>query len=193
MNGTPEHTPAYKIFHYYIECMIPASFAYESQQAMLGTTQYESPDKEESASKEMVSRQHTVAELIEYHRRGATIILRNPDDAIKIYGWLRDHLAEARHRVQFGVNVGNLPMDDLHDMDEFATMVYRIARNYERVDERQSLMGRKLDDMFSRRLLRRRRPSEEDMQSAEERPAKEHASIIEDISTTAIERGLKFK
>lgn len=195
-HDTDEHTPAFKIFHYYIECMIPASFANQNKNALTGSLVYNSPEQEESASHEMVARRHTVAELIQYHRRGATIILRNPEDAVKIYGWLRDHLADARQRVQFGVNVGNLPIEDLTDMDDFATMVYRIARNYEQVDERQSKMGRKLDDMFSRRLIRRKRAEEAEHsnpQEPEDKPVKEHNSIMDDISHTALERGLRFK
>lgn len=196
MSESTERTPAYKIFHYYFECMIPASFAYQNHNELMGSVVYDSPAMEESASNEMVMRQHTVSEMVEYHRRGASIILRKPDDAVTIYGWLRDHLADARKRVQFGVNVGNLPMEDLEDMDEFATMIYRIARNYEEVDERQGRMSRKLDTMFSRRLIRRRKVDENEHsneQTQEEVPVKEHNSIVDDISHTAIERGLKFK
>lgn len=191
-----EHTAAYKIFHYYFECMLPASFAFQNKNQLMGTLVYESPEKEDTASKEMIPRQHTVAEMIEYHRRGATIILRDPQDAVKIYGWLRDHLSALRQRVQFGVNAGHLPMEDLQDMDDFASMVYRIARNYEQVDERQGQMGRKLEGMFARRAIKRKRVEETEHsneQEPEERPVKEHNSIVSDISHTAIERGLNFK
>ena len=32
MSNPDEHSPAYKLFHYYFTCQIPAMFAYEKQQ-----------------------------------------------------------------------------------------------------------------------------------------------------------------
>lgn len=189
-------TAAYKLFHFYIECMIPAAYAYQNKHEMEGVPVYQHADMEDDAAREMIPRQHTPVELIEYHKRGASIIIRNPEDAIKMYGWLRDHLSLLRSRVQFSVNVGNIPLQDLQDMDDFATMVYRIARQYEQVDERQGKMGRKLDDMFKNRRIRRKRVQEDEptnTQVPEERPMKEHRSITADISKSAIERGLEFK
>lgn len=189
-------TPAYKLFHFYIECMIPAAYAYQSRHEVEGVPVYERADMEDDAAREMVPRQHTTVELIEYHKRGASIIIRNPNDAVAMYGWLRDHLSHLRSKVQFSVNVGNIPLQDLQDMDEFASMIYRIARQYEEVDERQGKMDRKLDSMFKNRIMRRKRATEEEptnQQSPEERPMKEHRSITGDISKSAIERGLEFK
>lgn len=195
-NAADTTTPAYKLFHYYIECMIPAAYAYQSRYEVEGVPVYERADMEDDAAREMVPRQHTTVELIEYFKRGASIIIRNPNDAVMIYGWLRDHLTHLRSRVQFTVNIGNIPLQDLQDMDDFATMIYRIARQYEEVDERQGRMNRKLDDMFKNRRMRRKRVDDEtpaNQQELEERPMKEHRSITGDISKSAIERGLDFK
>jgi hypothetical protein len=194
--ATDTTTAAYKLFHYYIECMIPAAYAYQARHEVEGVPVYQRADMEDDAAREMVPRQHTTVELIEYHKRGASIIIRNPQDAVKMYGWLRDHLSLLRSRVQFSVNIGNIPLQDLEDMDDFATMIYRIARQYEQVDERQGKMNRKLEDMFKHRRMRRKRVEEEELsnqQTPEERPMKEHRSITADISKSAIERGLEFK
>jgi hypothetical protein len=194
--ATDQTTPAYKLFHYYIECMIPAAYAFQARHDVEGVPVYERADMEDDAAREMVPRQHTTVELIEYHKRGASIIIRNPDDAVKMYGWLRDHLSHLRSRVQFSVNIGNIPLQDLEDMDDFAAMVYRIARQYEQVDERQGKMNRKIDDMFKNRRIRRKRVESEEpsnQQTPEEKPMKEHRSITGDISKSAIERGLEFK
>lgn len=189
-------TPAYKLFHYYIECMIPAAYAYQSRHEVEGVPVYERADMEDDAAREMVPRQHTTVELIEYHKRGASIIIRNPNDAVAMYSWLRDHLSHLRSKVNFSVNIGNIPLQDLQDMDDFATMIYRIARQYEQVDERQGKMDRKLEDMFKHRRMRRKRVVDEEpanRQEPEEKPMREHRSITGDISKTAIERGLDFK
>lgn len=194
--ATDQTTAAYKLFHFYVECMIPAAYAYQSRHEVEGVPVYARGDMEDDAAREMVPRQHTTVELIEYHKRGASIIIRNPEDAVKMYGWLRDHLSLLRSRVQFSVNIGNIPLQDLEDMDDFATMIYRIARQYEQVDERQGKMNRKIDDMFKNRRIRRKRVEDEtpaNQQTPEEKPMKEHRSITGDISKSAIERGLEFK
>jgi len=158
---------------------------------------YDSPDMEQSAAKQMVNRQHTVNEMIEYHRRGATIILQNPNDSVRIYEWLRDHLQAIRGKTQFSMEIGSLPMEDLVAMDDFASVVYRIARQYELVDVRKGGIDSKLDDMMfrNRRLSRRKAKEDNTHQNEQEqaKPIKEHESIADDISRTALQRGLRFK
>jgi translation initiation factor 2B subunit (eIF-2B alpha/beta/delta family) len=197
---TKPHTPAYKIFHYYYACRIPAAYAYEKQHNLMGSVQYQSQAQEQEAAAEMVSRQHTVSELIEYHQRGAQIIIENPKDAVTIYEILREHLNAMRERIRFQVNGGQIPLRDLRSMESFAEVVYRIARQYENRDPVQGHMSKKLDDLFSRRRgIRRnqirddRLKKEQEVEYPDGKPVREHDNIIDDISQAALERGLPVK
>jgi hypothetical protein len=187
------HTPAYKIFHYYISCAIPAAYALESRHALEGSLQYDSEAKEVTAANEMIQRQHTVAELIGYYKRGATIIISDPEDTVKMYTWLKDHLSQQKDRATRSLNGGPIPLSDLRDMDEFATYIYRIARNFEKVDSRQSTMNRKLENSFGRRKMKRLRIEEPVSTVSKKIETNEHHSVTDDISQVALERGLPNK
>jgi hypothetical protein len=195
--SSPELTPAYRLFHLYYGCMIPAPYAYEKHHRLVGSVKYESAQAEQIASEEMVSRQHTVVELIKYHERGAAIILTNPKDAVTIYYDLRDHLVQMREKMRYNVNHQTAPLDDLRAMDEFARVVYRIARQYETGVPAQGNLTRRMDDMFGQRRKIRRLAVQERKEAdatkekyPDGKPVKEHDSISDDISREALERGL---
>jgi hypothetical protein len=192
-----EHTPAYKIFHYYFMVMIPAAYAYQNDQAMLGVYQYQSKEAEESAAQEMVTRQHTVAEMVEYWKAGARLILCNPKDSETIYGWIREHVQGKMNKLGTSLNVGNVPIQDLKDLDDFARSIYQVARNYEEGgDIREAALVQKAETIFRRRGgLRRQRPSEQEESAGSNAPAekpapREHDPMADEISRLALERQL---
>ena len=192
-----EHTPAYKIFHYYFKVLIPASFAFEQQQQLLGTHQYQSAEAEQHATQEMVPRQHTVAEMVDYWKRGAQLILQNPDQAKTIYGWIREHIQRKMNQMSTSLNTGTVPLRDLQDLDEFAKSIYQIARNYEDgVDVRGAAINQKINRVFKRRGgLRRNLAEQQEEQSTpnQERPApREHDPMADEISRIALERQLPY-
>lgn len=193
----PELTPAYRLFKIYYTCHIPAAYAYEKQHAMVGQVQYQNAEQEQQAGQELVARQHTVVEMIEYHRRGAQVVLNNAQDAVTIYRDLREHLSGMREKMRFSVNHKFAPLEDLKAMDAFAAMIYRIARRYDEQPQDVGGMSRRMDDLFGKRRMMRRRAREEEREKLEQaeqypegRPAKEHESIADDISREALERGL---
>jgi hypothetical protein len=201
MSEQPEkHTAAYKIFHYYYTCRIPAAYAFEKQHNMMGSVQYQSQGQEQDAASEMVARQHTVSELIDYHQRGAQIIIENPQDAVVIYQMLREHLTVMRERIRFQVNGGKIPLRDLRSMESFAEVIYRIARQYETRDPGQGHMSRKIDDLFGQRRRIRRNQLRDDRVAKENeqeypdgKPVREHENVIDDITQAALERNLPVK
>lgn len=194
-----EHTVSYKLFHYYFNCKIPAAFANAGRQTLVGTPQYTDKGMADVANSEMITRQHTISEMVEYSRKGARVVLCNPEDSVVIYGLLRDHLRNQQEKVRYNINAKSIPLADLEAMDEFAAAVYRIARNYQQVDEQESLMNRKLDSMFRHRGLRRKSDDQPDkstlVQNAEPVDAvvPEHRPITSEISRTALDRGFRYK
>lgn len=192
MVAPSDHTPAYKIFHYYFECAIPAAFAMEEKNRLTGTLVYESSQKEEGAAREMCWRQHTVSEMINLKKRGATITLKHPQrDALLIYEMLRDHLNHQRGFALNSLNGIQAPMEDLVAMDDFASVVYRVARNYQRGDmSERNTVKRKIDSLFGSRMRRVEKPKEERHDDA---PIPEHKSVSEEIQTAALERNLRYR
>lgn len=188
-----EHSAQYKIFHYYIDCMIPASYAGMKEQKVLGTP-IKSKEETEADAKTFWPRQHTVAEMIEYRAMGAEIILAKPEDSVKIYQWLRDYLTEKRAKISYSLHVGTVPLEDLSKMDEFAQIVYRIARRYEDIDNTESQPNRMMQQLYKRRMLRGRTSEEENENNPnEERPIREHRPITKDIAESIAARGLRHK
>lgn len=191
-----QHTNAYKIFHYPLRIRIPASYGFEKFHALCGVPAFENKDQYTQAAEEMVLYEMPLSDAIEYYHRGAKIIFEDPHQSVKAYQWLKDYLNEQHHRVQHNINIGKIALSDLKKMDEFAEVLYRIARNYEPVDSRASSFDRKVESLFSRRLMRRRDVDprrEEPSETAEDQGPKEHRSITDDITREAIDRRIDYE
>lgn len=186
--SSEQHTSAFKLFHYYVPCRIPAAFAYEGQQELVGSTVYANASMAESAGAEMVLRQHTTVELAQLNARGARIILEKPNDAVRMYEWLQDHLQNQRSRMISTINTGKIPVEDLKILDDFATLLYRIARNYQKVDTRQGPLRRRLNSIQQTRLPPKVQSTQQE--NAEPKTVQEHNPITKDLTRLSIRRGL---
>lgn len=194
--GQPKHTNAYKIFHYTLRIRIPASYGFEKYHQLCGVPEYENQDQYTQAAEEMVLFEMPLSDAIEYYHRGAKVEFEDPNQSVQAYQWLKDYLNEQHYRVQHHVNARKIALSDLKKMDEFAEVLYRIARNYEPVDSRESSFDRSIETLFSKRLLRRRHvdPRREDPPPQEDQHgAKEHRSVTDDITKEAINRHLDYE
>lgn len=192
----PQHTNAYKIFHYPLRIRIPASYGFEKYHQLCGVPEFENDQQYTQAAEEMILFEMPLSDAIEYFHRGAKIQFEDPNQSVQAYQWLKDYLNEQHHRVQHHVNARKIALTDLKKMDEFAEVLYRIARNYEPVDSRESSFDRSIETLFSKRLLRRRHVDPRREQSSEENQSsetKEHRSITDDITREAINRHLDYE
>lgn len=147
--NTPEdHTDVFKIFHYYVDCRIPAYYANESRSNMVGSPRYHDKVEKEKSMVEMVYRQHTTAELAVYYDRGALIIIDDPKDAIMMYDWVKSYLRHKKAQIEFNLSSKKLPMDDLHKLDAWAAELYAMARPHITEDITKSKTMRRLDAVF---------------------------------------------
>lgn len=73
----------------------------------------------------------TIAQLVEFHRRGVAIRLVEPKDSVVIYELVQQHLEDwaGTLKFSFNVRVDQEVVDDLIAMDEFATAVYPRAQH----------------------------------------------------------------
>lgn len=184
-----QHTPAFKIFHYYIDVVLPASYAYENKYIREGMPIIK--DKNEMAEhlSEPVRCKKTVNEMIELYKRGCQITFVKPEDTVKVYEWLNEHLLDVRTRVGNTMQTNKIPLDDLMVMDEFARIIHTTARRYSTSDLTDAKINRSLDDlMASRGLLKDGTHKPETQRS--KREFKNHVSPMPDIARLAIERNL---
>lgn len=195
--GDPNHSVSYKVFHYYFRIRIPASFANEKQNQMLGTPVYEKPAMAEQAANEMVTREHTIAEMVELYSRGASIELVEPDKAVPIYSLLKEHLETMRARLNNRLHNQTVPITDIRNMDAFLEVLYPITRQHEKFDTTKSLSRQSADRMFSYRSIRKKKkadPEQDNVRQMEDgKQLREHRPITGDIADMIAERNLKHK
>ena len=178
-------SPAYKIFHIYIECRVQAAFVNQAQSEIMGDMVYIDKNVEKLAANELIHRRHTTNELIEYYRRGATIVLEYPDDAKIIYKWLMSHLHDIRNELNKPFGTLRVPIEDIEIMDEFAKDIYRIAK----IDNSEDVDMTEVSLMLRSKFKFRSFSSIEETKT-DKKEVIEHESISDIISKEALLRGL---
>ncbi len=73
--------------------------------------------------------------MIEYYKKGITVRITKNSDTKLIYEIIRDYLHAWYNRIQNSVNVGDVPLDDLNILDEFASKIYPFARSHIKEDD----------------------------------------------------------
>lgn len=161
------HTAAYKIWHYFVECMIPQMYLYSEEYVKkFGLYTTGDSDVDAQAYQSMVRAQLTVAQMATHFSNGAPICLVNPDESKQIYGWIVTHLSDWSEEVTKDPNMRDqVPVNDLRMLDEFAKEIYPLARNHMDHAISGSKLFRSLDRL-SRRSLRRDPETPENSPSA---------------------------
>ncbi len=78
-------------------------------------------------SQDLVNVVISIDAIVEYYRRGVTVYMRNNNDTTEIYGIVNNYLLAWKENVENGLNVGNVPAEDLMLLDRFAEMLYPVA------------------------------------------------------------------
>ncbi len=111
-----------------------------------GTPYSEVPELNDLMQSSFVTAEHTIDMMFEKWRRGVTIRVVNYNDTARIYRIIESHLETWLSFFRLAMNIGNAPIQDLIELDEFASVVYDNARNVltnERVvKELQSIFGK---------------------------------------------------
>lgn len=118
--STEQETPAWKIFNTYIEVSIANMFLYP--ETYLENHGIISHNLEEARS-EMKSMRRVrikISEVISYRADGADIIIHKPEDTVKAYTYITNHLKDWYEIILSGRYMKHPPLDDLVDMDNFA-------------------------------------------------------------------------
>lgn len=153
----PGHSPAEKIFLYYIDCFIPQMYLVDHafvEQFGLQTSMDEAVDS--GRMNAPVPARLTVAQMAEKARQGAQVALMNPEDSKQIYEWIRDHVSDWHDALLVDPNRRDAPVDDLAVLEEFAEHVFPMARMYMESQPTTSKLFNALEKMNKRRSVRRR-------------------------------------
>lgn len=86
----------------------------------------------------------SIEKMVDYHREGIPVKIVNQSDLPIMYDFISRHLSAWKEQLEYGINIGNAPIDDLVAMDTFATSVYEHAVHQFTRAEADSLMARHL-------------------------------------------------
>lgn len=85
-----------------------------------------------------------ISKMVDYHKEGIAVRITNPADLPLMYDFISRHLAAWKEQLEYGINIGNAPIDDLVAMDAFANSVYEHAVHQFTRSDADSIMARHL-------------------------------------------------
>jgi hypothetical protein len=88
-----------------------------------------------------------ISKMVEYYQEGVSVRIVNPSDLPVMYKFISEHLSAWKEQLEYGLNIGNAPIDDLVAMDSFATSVYEHAVHQFTKDDADSLMSKHLRNL----------------------------------------------
>lgn len=134
--STKAVTPAQIIFNKRFICQIQQMHTLsESKLNIFGISTSGNKDIDETLLRQWIHMPMTIAEMVEYNNKGIPIIVNNPVECVEIYETVKAHLKMWHDHVTNNINVGNVPVDDLRKMDDFASKVFPIAAGYKKPEE----------------------------------------------------------
>ena len=166
----PNHSPAYKIYHYKFDYSIPAIHFYTQEYLdFVGILSSGDKKTDRQLMNEQVHTRGTIREIAEKWGDDINVILVNPRDSVRIYEALNAHLHDWNSAVKEDINLQmeDVPLDKLALYDAFAGSIYEMARRFkpeikERITANSRLrkMGGGFERSGYKRLAKISRPLE---------------------------------
>lgn len=88
-----------------------------------------------------------VAQMVDYYRNGVHVLIPASTDIKDIYDTISAHLYAWQKMIQYGINIGDAPVEDLIDMDQFANSVYDHAKYQFTPEILNSLIANRLNEV----------------------------------------------
>lgn len=110
------------------------------------------PEYDRTMANELVDRMLSVAQMVDYHRRGVEVRVTTRDDTKEIYDVITNHLLAWKRALEATRHPIDAPIDDLIALDEFANVVYPHAQPFFTKEAVDSLLARRITGVskFSR-------------------------------------------
>lgn len=140
-----ERDTRWPIFNSLFYCRIP----YLASRTVEDIKQFGMPISGDAAydrqtANELVHRMITIAQMIDYYKRGVRVEIVDPAETKKIYEHISAHLTAWANVLEGSVNRGNAPIDDLLLMDNFANAIYAHAKYHFPKEQVDSVFARSL-------------------------------------------------
>lgn len=117
------------IFDYLFKCRIPnlqsMSVNYIKHFGM-PTTGNSSIDK--NLNSQLITTMLPISKMVEYFKDDVPVYIVSSADIKLIYEYISNHLHLWKKQLEIGLNLGDVPIDDLIAMDKFANVVYDHAK-----------------------------------------------------------------
>lgn len=121
-----------------------------------------SPDIDRELAKQWIDTMLPIATMVDYHRRGIPVKVVHFDDVEKIYHYIELHLQGWVNNLKNNLNIGDVPVEDLMAMNEFANSIYPYAKNYFKDTDIGSSFMRSISQLGFNDLSSRFKPVEKE-------------------------------
>ena len=156
MTDNPEHSAAYKLFHYPFECTIPTFYLYSQEYvSKFGIASSGNAQVDEQQARTPQRCRLTVAAMASYFDEGAPIGLIDARDSVRIYQYIRQHLLDWQSAMLVDFNRRDTPVEELRVLENFGAEIYKVARHFLTEAPEDSGLFQKLSGLSRRRGIKR--------------------------------------
>lgn len=106
------------------------------------------PNIDREMANQLITTYKTIADMVDLFRQGITVRVPKQQDCKTIYEYVDYHIQSWAQAVQNGLNLGNAPLQDLIEMDKFATKLYPYALDNKLIMENSSVFVQQLGNNF---------------------------------------------
>jgi hypothetical protein len=85
-------------------------------------------ERDKATAAELVDRMITIETMVTYWKNGVHVYVKNRNECKDIYEAISLHLQGWKRHLESSLNVGDAPLQDLVDLDQFANIVYSHAK-----------------------------------------------------------------
>lgn len=89
----------------------------------------------------------TIDQMVDLYQKGVPVKVCDIADTKLIYEYISDHIHAWKQRLERGINIGDAPINDLIDMDQFANIVYEHAKYQFTRETADSIMSRYMTNL----------------------------------------------
>ena len=125
----PKVDSAFYIFDYLFECRIPnlesTSVDYIRH---FGTPTTGDQRIDNELANELITTFLPIATMVEHYKNGVRVYIPRYEDLTFMYDCVSNHLNAWKTRMEHAINIGEAPIEDLIDLDQFANALYDKAK-----------------------------------------------------------------
>lgn len=126
-----KQTPAFKLFHWYYQCLVPANATYDDNDLeYFGIPTTGDQDWDAALSSANTDRAFTAADMATMVTYGSPLSLLDPRDAVPIYLTIFEHLCDWRDALNNHLINRPIPVEGLVEFNTLGRLMITIARRY---------------------------------------------------------------